>query len=305
MLIASCAGRFNVPLRWDNVPAGAEAHPVVAKDTIALDSPLTPIRTFVAVGDSFTEGLADTYPDGSPRGWADLVAQRLAAAEPGFRYANLAVRGKLMRQIAADQVPLARAMRADLVTLAGGLNDVARPGCDIEAVCAELERAAAEIAAACGRLVIFQPIDVTVRMPSLARFADRVRRLMQSVDLIRERYNATVVDLSVQRVFDDPRMFAPDRLHLSAEGHRRIAEAVLESLGLEPSFDWRAPITPAHRPGWFARKLSDVMWLVVFLAPWMKRRLTGRSRGDGQPPKRPELSPLEPLNLRQHGGIRV
>ena len=259
-----------------------------------MDSPHAPIRSFVAIGDSFTEGLSDTYPDGSPRGWADLVAERLAAAEPQFRYANLAVRGKLMWQITADQVPAARAMRADLATLAGGLNDLGRPGCDMEAVCAELERAAGEIAEACEVLVIFQPIDVTVRMPSMARFSDRVRRLMQSVELIRERYGALVVDLSVHRVFDDPRMFAPDRLHLSAEGHRRIAEAVLESLGREPSFDWRAPIVPALRPNGFARQLSDLLWLVRFLAPWVKRRLTGRSSGDGRPPKRPQLSPLAP-----------
>ena len=37
-------------------------------------------RSFVAVGDSFTEGLDDPHEDGSgPRGWADLVAVRLAA----------------------------------------------------------------------------------------------------------------------------------------------------------------------------------------------------------------------------------
>jgi hypothetical protein len=56
--------------------------------------------SFVAVGDSFTEGMSDWRADGSPRGWADLVAARLALDTPGFRYANLAVRGNLVRQIA-------------------------------------------------------------------------------------------------------------------------------------------------------------------------------------------------------------
>ena len=54
-----------------------------------------PYTSFVALGDSFTEGMSDELPDGSYRGWADLLAARLAAREPGFRYANLAVRGKL------------------------------------------------------------------------------------------------------------------------------------------------------------------------------------------------------------------
>ncbi|MGW0150807.1 SGNH/GDSL hydrolase family protein [Streptomyces sp. NPDC003333] len=51
-------------------------------------------RNYVAVGDSFTEGMDDAYPDGTYRGWADLVATRLAAeAGPDFGYANLAIRG--------------------------------------------------------------------------------------------------------------------------------------------------------------------------------------------------------------------
>ncbi|AZS75728.1 hypothetical protein DDE74_36885 [Streptomyces lydicus] len=35
--------------------------------------------SFVAVGDSFTEGMSDALPDDSYRGWADLLAARLAA----------------------------------------------------------------------------------------------------------------------------------------------------------------------------------------------------------------------------------
>ena len=56
------------------------------------------------VGDSFTEGMSDLLPDGSYRGWADLLAARMAARTPGFRYANLAVRGKLIGQIVDEQV---------------------------------------------------------------------------------------------------------------------------------------------------------------------------------------------------------
>ncbi|MFD8086635.1 SGNH/GDSL hydrolase family protein, partial [Kitasatospora sp. NPDC059722] len=84
----------------------------------------------------------DLMPDGHYRGWADRVAAALAdelAEAPGadaFRYANLAVRGKLIGQIHDEQLAVAAGMGADLVTLAGGLNDVLRPGCDI----AEVER---------------------------------------------------------------------------------------------------------------------------------------------------------------------
>src|SRR5260370_34993018 len=65
------------------------------------DSDLVPgISAFVAIGDSFTEGLHDPDPGGGFRGWADRVADALAARQPGFRYAN---RG--MPRAAADRPP--------------------------------------------------------------------------------------------------------------------------------------------------------------------------------------------------------
>ena len=89
-------------------------------------------RSFVAVGDSFTEGMNDAYPDGSYRGWADLVATRLAAeAGPDFGYANLAIRGRLFPGVVAEQVPAALAMKPDLVSFAAGGNDVLRRTCDV------------------------------------------------------------------------------------------------------------------------------------------------------------------------------
>ena len=74
-------------------------------DNLFPDLPGAP--SFVAIGDSFTEGVGDPAPGGGFRGWADRVAGLLAVRYPGLRYANLAVRGKLLRQIVADQVPAA------------------------------------------------------------------------------------------------------------------------------------------------------------------------------------------------------
>ncbi|HEY3882863.1 MAG TPA: SGNH/GDSL hydrolase family protein, partial [Trebonia sp.] len=72
-------------------------------NTLFADSQVAP--SFVALGDSFTEGLNDPAPGGGFRGWADRLAGLLAAEYPGLRYANLAVRGKLLREIVAEQVP--------------------------------------------------------------------------------------------------------------------------------------------------------------------------------------------------------
>ncbi len=82
-------------------------------------------RRFVALGDSTTEGLEDPYPDGRTyRGWADRLAARLAAIDPDVRYANLAIRGRKLAQIRAEQLAPALAMQPDLASVIGGINDV-------------------------------------------------------------------------------------------------------------------------------------------------------------------------------------
>ncbi|MGX7826991.1 SGNH/GDSL hydrolase family protein [Actinokineospora sp. 24-640] len=248
--------------------------------------------TFVAVGDSFTEGMSDELPDGTCRGWADLVAARLAADTVGFRYANLAVRGKLVGQIVDEQVGPAAAMRPDLASFAGGMNDVMRPGCDIGTVLRRVTEAADRLAASSRRLMLFRVIDPTRRMRGSARLLPRIHRLLDAVDAAAERHDAILVDLFSARVFDSPGLWAQDRIHLNAEGHRRVAEAVLRALGTDPEFDWSAPVPTAPARPWTARLGADLRWARAHVVPWIGRRLTGRSSGDARPPKRPELTPF-------------
>ncbi|GAA2236878.1 MULTISPECIES: SGNH/GDSL hydrolase family protein [Kitasatospora] len=253
---------------------------------------------YVAVGDSFTEGMCDELlPGGQFRGWADRVAAVLAAERPGeeFRYANLAVRGKLIGQIHAEQVGRAAAMNTELVTLAGGLNDVLRPGCDIAEVKRLLGAAATGLLAGDGTgpaptVVMFTSTDPTRRLAQSARLLPAILEMKAFVEsLARQHPNVLVVDLFSAPCFDDRRLWAEDRLHLSPEGHRRVAAAVLEVLGRPVGFDWRAPLPPAAPRGRTERLRSDLRWLRIHLGPWIGRRLTGRSSGDNLPPKRAEL----------------
>ncbi|MFR9797813.1 SGNH/GDSL hydrolase family protein [Streptomyces sp. MS06] len=248
--------------------------------------------SLVAVGDSFTEGMSDLLPDGSYRGWADLLAARMAARTPDFRYANLAVRGKLIRQIVDEQVDAAAAMGADVVTLVGGLNDTLRPKCDMGRVRGLLTEAVERLAPSCGQLVLMR--SPGRRGPVLERFRPRMEELFACVDDLAARHGALVVDLYGAPSLGDPRLWDVDRLHLTAEGHRRVAEAVWQTLGHEPGDpDWRLPPPAAAAPNWAARRMADARFTRRHLLPWIGRRLTGRSSGDGRPPKRPELLPYE------------
>lgn len=236
--------------------------------------------SLVAVGDSFTEGMSDLLPDGTYRGWADVLASRLAARSPGFRYANLAVRGKLISQIVDEQVRPAAAMQADVVTLVGGLNDTLRPKCDMGMVRGRLEEAVELLAPSCKKLVLMR--SPGRNGPVFDRFRPRMEALFALIDDLADRHGASVVDLYSAPSLSDPRMWDFDRLHLAAEGHRRVAEAVWQTLGLPPELDWQAAVPASLPPRWANRRADDIRFARRHLGPWIGRRLTGRSSGDGR-----------------------
>ncbi|MGW3498399.1 GDSL-type esterase/lipase family protein [Streptomyces sp. NPDC001020] len=237
--------------------------------------------SLVAVGDSFTEGMSDLLPDGSYRGWADVLAGRMAARTPEFRYANLAVRGKLIGQIVDEQVELAAAMRPDVITLVGGLNDTLRPKCDMGRVRGLLTEAVERLAPSCEQLVLMR--SPGRQGPVLERFRPRMEELFACVDELAARHGALVVDLYGAPSLGDPRLWDVDRLHLTTEGHRRVAEAVWQTLGYEAEDTrWRTPLPESVPPSWLARRTADIRFTRQHLLPWIGRRLTGRSSGDGR-----------------------
>ncbi|MYR04758.1 MULTISPECIES: SGNH/GDSL hydrolase family protein [unclassified Streptomyces] len=257
-----------------------------------------PYTSLVAIGDSFTEGMSDLLPDGSYRGWADVLAARMAASTPGFRYANLAVRGKLIGQIVDEQVDAAAAMNADVVTLVGGLNDTLRPNCDMGRVRGLLTEAVERLAPSCGRLVLMR--SPGRQGPVLERFRPRMEELFATVDELAAKHGALVVDLYGAPALADPRLWDVDRLHLTADGHRRVAEAVWQTLGYPPEdIEWQVPMPATAPPAWLDRRVADVRFARQYLLPWIGRRLTGRSSGDGLPAKRPQLLPYETPEVRE------
>ena len=203
------------------------------------------LDAFVAIGDSFTEGLHDLDPGGGFRGWADRVAYALSAQRPGFRYANLAIRGKLLGQVVAEQVPRAVEMAPDLVSLAAGGNDILC-GADVDALAAEFEPAVAKLLAAGCRVLIFTGYDPRM-FPVIRLLRGRIAAYNMHLRGIADDYGCDLVDLWSMRVLKDTRAWSPDRLHLTTEGHRRVALRTCEVLGMPVTEDWRGPLTPARR----------------------------------------------------------
>ena len=121
-----------------------------------------PWSRYVALGDSFTEGIGDPEPNapGGHRGWADRVAEELAQGTEDFAYANLAVRGKLIQQIIDEQIEPALALRPDLITISAGGNDVIRPRTDPDEIAARFEYAIERLSRDRATIVIFTGVDV-------------------------------------------------------------------------------------------------------------------------------------------------
>jgi lysophospholipase L1-like esterase len=255
-------------------------------------------RSFVALGDSFTEGLDDPREDQEGyRGWADRFAELLAARQRGLRYANLAVRGKRLREVADEQVPRAIAMAPDLVSLAAGGNDMLRPGTDPDELARHFDEVVRTLLMGGCQVLIFTGFDT--RFPVLRLLRGKIAAYNMHLRSIAARHGCYVVDLWAMHVLADRRAWSADRLHLTPDAHQRVALRACEVTGVPVAEDWRAPWPPDTVPtagtrAWLAARRMDLAWAQRHAAPWVARRIRGVSTGDGLAPKRPELLPLRP-----------
>jgi lysophospholipase L1-like esterase len=247
-------------------------------------------RRYIALGDSFTEGLSDPDPErpGEFRGWADRLAEQLAALAPhDVEYANLAVRGRLLGQVLAEQVPMALAAGPDLVSVVAGTNDLMRPGADPDELVASLESAVVRFRQAGADVLLVTVVDPR-QTPILRRMRSKIAVFNANLWSVAARSGARVLDAWGAGWVQDRRMWDVDRIHLTAEGHRRTALAAAHALGLPGTDDdWRTPLPPAPPRALRAAVGEEVAWLRGFVAPWIGRRLRGRSSGDGRAAKRP------------------
>ncbi|MET8676579.1 SGNH/GDSL hydrolase family protein [Streptomyces sp. NPDC004647] len=253
------------------------------------------IGSYAAVGDSFTEGVGDPGPGGTFIGWADRLAVLLSDQRPeqdDFRYANLAVRGRLLDRIVAEQVPRAKELGPDLVTFCAGGNDILRPGSDPDDVAERFEAAVADLTGgAVGTVMVCTGFD-TRGVPVLRHLRGKIATYTAHVRAIADRYDCPVLDLWSLRSVQDRRAWDSDRLRLSPDGHTRVALRAAQVLGLSVPADPDQPWPPVPQRGSAEVRRDNVQWAREYLVPWIGRRLRGVSSGDHVEPKRPDLLPL-------------
>ncbi|WP_433876497.1 SGNH/GDSL hydrolase family protein [Sinomonas atrocyanea] len=251
-----------------------------------------PWHRYVALGDSFTEGIGD--PDqnnpGRHRGWADRLAEELSHGTPDFAYANLAIRGRLLGRILDEQLEPALELRPDLVSLSAGGNDLLRPGSDPDALALRLDGAVGRLADSGATVLLFNGPDIG-STPVLSAIRGKVAIYNENLRVIAARHDAVIADMWALRKLSDPRMWDSDRLHFSPLGHHTIAIMALEALNVRHSLE---PMEPRPMPArsWRAARSEDLVWAREYFVPWVVRRLRHKSSGDGILAKRPTAQPV-------------
>ena len=256
---------------------------------------------YVALGDSFTEGMSDAAPDrdGTYIGWADRLAGHLAEiahdAGADFSYANLAVRGRLLADVIGPQLDAALELQPDLVSMVGGGNDILRPKADLDAIADRLEAAVVRLRDAGSDVLLATPTDPQ-GAPLLRHLRGRHAIHSANIFSIAQQHGCYVVNQWGMDALKDFRLWADDRIHMTTEGHRRVALNALSALGHDTDrADWSTPLPPLPALGRREATAANAVWARTYLAPWVQRRLRGESSGDAVTAKRPELTLVEPV----------
>jgi lysophospholipase L1-like esterase len=222
------------------------------------------------------------------------VAEELGNSSADFAYANLAVRGLLLEQILARQAGPALALEPDLITLSAGGNDMVFHGSDPDKLADKLDAGVELLSSSGATLVLFTGPDWRAT-PVLGRNRTKVAVLNENIRAIASRHDAVIADLWGLRELRDPRMWDPDRLHLSPLGHRTVALRVLDALG--------APHVPGHpepsgeladlvQGNWRQARVEDLEWARRYLLPWALHRFHRRSPVMEPTAKRPAAVPV-------------
>ena len=233
-----------------------------------------------------TEGMSDEVIDGHYRGWADRVADELAKSNSNFTYMNLAIRGKLLKQVVDYQIPEAIKYiegKQTLVSFHAGANDVLRPNYQADLSLPKYEEGIRLLTDAGATVIIFTVIDkVEGKGKTAALWHQRFSNFNENVRKVAAKYPAILFEAKDAEFLNDRRFLAFDRLHMNSEGHRRLANAVLQGLGYEFDPNWKVAPAVAKKKNKVIRVATNIVWVATFLIPWIWRRIRGKSSGDGR-----------------------
>ena len=254
---------------------------------------MTRFERYVAIGDSSTEGLLDLDDQGEMHGWSFRLAGRIAAAQGGLLYANLAARGATTRQIVTRQLDRALAMQPDLATVFSGTNDVISRRFEVREFAGDVRAIQRSLRGAGATVLTFTLPDLTPLLPLARAIAPRIREMNDAVRAACAETGTLLLDFAQLPLATDPRLWDEDRIHANAAGHERIAAALAHALGLPgANDDWRQPLPPLARPGPLAVAWGEIRWWLRHYVPWIVGARLGSGAARSFEGRVPTLKPV-------------
>jgi len=146
----------------------------------------------------------------------------------------------------------------------------------------------ARIRAAGADVLLCTPVDPS-KAPVIRHTRGRAAVYAANIGAIARAHGAHLVDQWAMRVLRDGRLWSADRIHLTTEGHARVAAEAYASLAGSTDLavaPWRRPLGDDLPPVDLGLR-GNAAWAREHAGPWVRRRVRGRSSGDSVLPKRP------------------
>jgi lysophospholipase L1-like esterase len=261
-----------------------------------------PFRSYVAIGDSLSEGLGDFtfHHDRLHNGWTDRLAGILAreAQVKGyeFHFANLSLRGAKLSKIIDLQLPRALKMQPDLVTVMAGSNDLMTKSPELPQLMEKFELALLSLKAAGCDIVVANTIN-PLHLRLFRSLRQRSERFSLMIQEVADRLEIPVLDVFGIDDFEQLIFWADDMVHFSGHGHIAVANRAAGLLNL----DYRYPELDPQEVTPFTRGIVETSrWIVRDVIPFVRRRIRGVTSGDGLSPKLESLVRFEPKQKHPH-----
>ncbi|PEX38459.1 lipase [Bacillus cereus] len=193
-------------------------------------------KRFIAIGDSFTEGIGDEVEGIALKSWVDHFVQLYVN---DIEYVNFAKRGLVTKEIRSQQLEKALAFKPDLVSLIAGANDVLKGRWNLQTYKNDMEFMIDKLSKTGADIMIANLPDFTVRLPFASEKKQVIKeQLLEANDVIRslsKEYKLHHVDFWSHQLVNDNTLWSTDLIHPNSKGYVKVAELIFNSLPVHDS----------------------------------------------------------------------
>lgn len=188
-------------------------------------------QRFVAIGDSFTEGIGDEVEGIALKSWVDHFVQLCVN---DIEYANFAKRGLVTREIRSQQLEKALTFNPDLVSLIAGANDVLKGRWNHYAYKEDMKCMIDTLSKTGADIMIANLPDFTVRLPfSTEKKQVLKEQLLEANEVIlslSREHKLHHIDFWNHQLVNDNTLWSKDFIHPNSKGYVKVAELIFSSL---------------------------------------------------------------------------